>query len=166
MCHYHICLDVHNIRENVNGLKSWADYLFSSLEGAPEEIQTPVADVDIEAMMVVNGHGDVILKDDDGIYEKGDKFKSFTIKLLSHVSIGLASGLLVHFANEVCCPVSFARRNLANDALFCHPVGLWTCPWTAPTDGLLYSAWALDADRGVLQGSDNQEGRKRTRPSS
>jgi len=36
-----------------------------------------VADVDIEAMMVVSGHDDVVLEKDDGIYEKGDKFKKF-----------------------------------------------------------------------------------------
>ena len=42
-----------------------------------EDIHTPVADADIEAMMMVSGHGDVYLEEDDGIYEKGDSFKSF-----------------------------------------------------------------------------------------
>jgi len=51
--------------------------LFPGLEGALEEIQTKVADVDIETMMVVSRHGDIILEEDDRIYEKGDKFKSF-----------------------------------------------------------------------------------------
>jgi len=49
--------------------------LFPSPKIAPEEF--PVPDVDIEAMMVVSGHDDVVLEEDDGIYEKGDKFKSF-----------------------------------------------------------------------------------------
>jgi len=68
MCHFHIYLDAHNIRGNVNGLKRWEDYLFPSLESVPEEIYAPVADTDIEAMLTVNRYGDVILEEDDEIY--------------------------------------------------------------------------------------------------
>jgi len=32
MFHFKICLDVHGVRGNVNGLKSWVDYLFSRLD--------------------------------------------------------------------------------------------------------------------------------------
>jgi len=51
--------------------------LFITLEGIPEAIHVPVSDEDSTAMMAVSGHGDVILEADDGIYEKGDSFKSF-----------------------------------------------------------------------------------------
>ena len=32
--------------------------------------------------MMVNGHVDVILEEDDGIYEKGDSFKSIVVTFL------------------------------------------------------------------------------------
>ena len=35
ICHFYICMDVHNARENVNGMKVWADYLFHALDDAP-----------------------------------------------------------------------------------------------------------------------------------
>jgi len=77
MCHFYICMDVHNARGNVNGMKVWADYLFPILDGAPEEVQFPIPDNDIIWMMVSSGQEDVVLDEDDDIYEKGDKFKSF-----------------------------------------------------------------------------------------
>jgi len=77
MCHFHICLDIHNICGNTNGLKSLVDYLFLNLMSIPEEIHTPVADADIEALMVVSGHDDVILEEDDRVYEKSGSFKRF-----------------------------------------------------------------------------------------
>ena len=35
-----------------------------------------MADADFEALMVVSGQDDVILEEDDRVYEKGDSFKS------------------------------------------------------------------------------------------
>ena len=61
----------------MNGVKVWADYLFPVLYGAQEEVQFPISGDDIIWMIVSSGHEDVILDEDDGIYEKGDKFKSF-----------------------------------------------------------------------------------------
>jgi len=61
----------------MNRLKVWADYLFLILKDAPEENQFPVAEEDIAQVMASNEHGDVALEEDDKIYEKGDKFKSF-----------------------------------------------------------------------------------------
>ena len=43
----------------------------------PKEIHTPVDDRGIEDMMTVSDHRDIVLEKDDGIYEKGDSFKSF-----------------------------------------------------------------------------------------
>jgi len=60
----------------VNGLKSWANYLFPTLEGALDEIQLLVAENDITRKIASTRHGDV-LYEDDRIYEKGNEFKSF-----------------------------------------------------------------------------------------
>ena len=77
MCHIYICMDVHNTRGNANGIKVWADYLFPILDGAPKDVQYPIPEEDIRQKMVSSAHEDVILEVDDGIYEKGDRFKSF-----------------------------------------------------------------------------------------
>jgi len=76
MCHFYIYMDVHNTRGNANRIKVWADYLFPVLDGAPEYVQFPISDDDIHQKMVSSAHEDVVLEEDDGIYEKGDKFKS------------------------------------------------------------------------------------------
>ena len=39
ICHFYICMDVHNAQGNANGMKVWADYLFSVLDDAPEDVQ-------------------------------------------------------------------------------------------------------------------------------
>ena len=61
----------------MNGMKVWAEYLFPILDDAPEEVQFLISDEDITQMMAASGHRDVILDEDNGIYEKGDRFKSF-----------------------------------------------------------------------------------------
>jgi len=77
MSDFYICLDAHNARGNVSRLKVWADYVIPILKDALEENQFPVAKEDIAWVMASSGHDDVILGEDDRIYEKGDKFKSF-----------------------------------------------------------------------------------------
>jgi len=48
MYHFYIFLDVHGgYKGSSNSLKSWADYLFFSLEKAPEEAQFGVVEEDI-----------------------------------------------------------------------------------------------------------------------
>ena len=42
-----------------------------------EENQFPVAEEDIARLMASSGHGGVVLEEDGGMYEKGNKFKSF-----------------------------------------------------------------------------------------
>jgi len=58
-------------------LKSWTDYLCPTLDGVLKGIQVPVGDEHITKMMVSIGHGNIVLEEEDEIYEKGDKFKSF-----------------------------------------------------------------------------------------
>jgi len=58
-------------------MKVWADFLFPVLDEAPEEVQLPISDENIARVMAASGHGDVILDENDNIYEKGDRFKSF-----------------------------------------------------------------------------------------
>ena len=67
MCHFFIYLDVNGgYKGSSNSLKSWADYLFLTLEEAH-----------ILRMIGEHDHRDVILEEDDGIYQKEDTLKSF-----------------------------------------------------------------------------------------
>ena len=50
MCHFFICMNVHNSRGNVNGIKVWANYLFLILDDASEEVQFP-----LPGMLISNG---------------------------------------------------------------------------------------------------------------
>ena len=77
MCHFYIYLNIYDARVNANGLKFWADYMFSILKDAPKKNQFPVSKEDIVRMMVSSGHADIVLGEDDKIYEKGDKSKCF-----------------------------------------------------------------------------------------
>jgi len=70
-------MDVHNARGNAKGMKVWADYLFPVLEDAPQEVQFPISDTDINWKMTSSGYKDIVLEEDDDIYKKGDRFKSF-----------------------------------------------------------------------------------------
>ena len=51
--------------------------MFPNLENAPEEAQCGVADEDIFRRMMHHAQGDIVLEEDDGIYEKGDVLRSF-----------------------------------------------------------------------------------------
>ena len=44
MCHFYICLDLHSDRGAANNLKVWVNYLFLSLDGPIEGLQTPMKD--------------------------------------------------------------------------------------------------------------------------
>ena len=69
MCHFYICLGIHgSYKGNSNSLKSWTDYLFPSLEEAPEEARFGVVEGDILQMMKEHDHGDVVLEEDGGNY--------------------------------------------------------------------------------------------------
>ena len=86
MCHFYICMDIHNTCGNANGIKVWADYFFPVLDGAPEDVQFPILDDEIHQKMVSSAHEDVVLEEDGTIYEKGDKFKSFHRQVKHHIS--------------------------------------------------------------------------------
>ena len=86
MCHFYICMDDHNARGNANGIKVWAYYLFPNLDDALEEVQFSISDADINQKMISSGHEDVILDEDDSVYEKGDKIKSFHYQAKHHIS--------------------------------------------------------------------------------
>jgi len=58
-------------------LKSWGNYLFPNLEDAPEAAHCGIADEDIFRRMQEHSQGDMVLEEDDGIYEKGDILRSF-----------------------------------------------------------------------------------------
>jgi len=62
----------------VNGMKVSVDYLFPVMDDALEEVQFPISDDDIIRMMVSSGYKDVVLDEDDGIYEKVISSRAFT----------------------------------------------------------------------------------------
>ena len=86
MCHLYICMDVHNARGNVNRIKIWVDHLFSILDDATKEVQFPISDIDINRKMISSGHEDVVLEEDDDIYKKGDRVKSFHLQAKHPIS--------------------------------------------------------------------------------
>jgi len=78
MCHFYICSSMHgNPKGTSSSSKSWGNYLFSNLEDAPEAAHCGVADEDIFWRMKEHAQGDIVLEEDDGIYEKGDILRSF-----------------------------------------------------------------------------------------
>jgi len=58
-------------------LKSWGDYMFPNLENAPEEAHCGVADEDIFQKMRQHAQEDIVLEEDDSIYEKSDILRNF-----------------------------------------------------------------------------------------
>ena len=78
ICHLYICSDVYGgYKGSSNSLKSWVDYLFPSLESAPEEARFRVMEEDVLQMMREHDHGYVVLEENDNIYERGGILKSF-----------------------------------------------------------------------------------------
>ena len=51
--------------------------MFPNLENSPEEAQCGVVEKNIFQRMREHAHGDIVLEEDDGIYEKDDIFKRF-----------------------------------------------------------------------------------------
>ena len=43
MCHFYVCLDIHNARGIANRMKVWADYLFLVLDDALKEVQFSIS---------------------------------------------------------------------------------------------------------------------------
>jgi len=78
ICHFYIYLDVHNARGIMNGMKVWADYLFSVLYDALEEVQFLISEEYIARVMAESGDEDVVLDEDDDIYEKNIGSRAFT----------------------------------------------------------------------------------------
>ena len=78
MCHLYICLSMHESHKGASSSSnSWGNYLFPNLEDTPKVAHFGVADKDIFRRMQEHSQGNMILKVDDGIYEKGDILRSF-----------------------------------------------------------------------------------------
>ena len=78
MCHFYICSSMHGSHKGASSSsKSWENYLFPNLKDAPEVTHRGVADDDIFQRMQEHSQRDMVLEEDDGIYEKGDIFRSF-----------------------------------------------------------------------------------------
>jgi len=106
--HFYICMDVHSAQGNVNGMKVLVDYLFPVLDDAPKEVQFPVSDDDIIRMMLSSEHENVVLDEDDGIYKKGNKFKSFHHQAHQPMSRKALLSAPIDLAKEICSSISSA----------------------------------------------------------
>ena len=69
ICHFQICFDLSDSHNNVNGLKTWANYLFSCLYGNPDEISSVATKYEVKLRMKNSEYGDFILEEDVGLYE-------------------------------------------------------------------------------------------------
>ena len=78
MCHFYICSSMHGShKETSSSSKSWGNYLFPNLEDASEAAHYGVTDEDIFQRTKEHAQGDIILEEDDDIYEEGDILRSF-----------------------------------------------------------------------------------------
>ena len=75
-------------------------------------------------MMREYDHGDVVLKEDNGIYEKGDTLKSFHHQAHQPISRKAFFGRLsVSVAEEVCSAISFQRCHFPDGTAFDRLLG-------------------------------------------
>jgi len=81
MCLYYICLGLYPSRGNVNSLKCWVEYLFPVMDDPLKNLEAPIFDKNIAKAMKAGNHEDVVLKEEDGEYERGDVFLSFLRRL-------------------------------------------------------------------------------------
>ena len=108
MCHFHICLDDNNIHGNLIRLKSWANYLFPTLDGVLEKIHAPVAEEDIDTMMTVSGRGDVFLGRMTVYTRKVTCSRVSTTRIVNPCLARLCWRLLLCLAKEVHAFVAFS----------------------------------------------------------
>ena len=75
--HFQICIDLHNQgRGSCNGMKMWADYLFTNLDDAEEEIRvlSTISMEEVASRMEEAGRRDLTLEENEGEYRKGETF--------------------------------------------------------------------------------------------
>jgi len=108
MCHFYICSSMHMSHKGASSSsKSWGNYLFPNLKDAPEAAHCGVTDEDIFRRMQEHSQGDMILEEDDGIYEK----VTFSGVSITSSSIDVPEGTFGRFfiglVEEVCGAISF-----------------------------------------------------------
>ena len=72
MCYFLICFNLSDSRNNVNRLKTWADYIFPCLVGSPEEISVVAIDEEVNTRTKNSGYGNIILDEDIRPYKLGE----------------------------------------------------------------------------------------------
>ena len=134
--------------------------MFLTLDDAFYEIQVPVAREHIDAMMSSNGLDEVVLEEDDGIYEKGDKFKSFHRQANQPISRkALLAGILSVWLKKCVLP-SLLHDGILPLVLFSAVHWLTDDPQIASSDGLMHPTQSPGIDRCILQADDQEEGGK------
>jgi len=82
--------------------------MFPNLEDAPEAAHCGVADKEIFQRMKEHAQGDIILEEDDGIYEKGDILRSFHHQARQPMSRkALLAGFFIGLVEEICGAIAF-----------------------------------------------------------
>ena len=151
MCHFYICLDVHDgFKGNSNRLKSRAEYLFLTLEKAPKEARFGVVE-DILQMMKEHDQGDILLEEDEGIYEKGDTFKSFHHQARQLVSQKvLLAGFMSVWLKRYVVPSPPHDVILSRTLLSAIQLVRGSSVRATPGHGVLHTAWSSCANGGLL----------------
>ena len=84
------------------------DYLFPNLKDAPEAAHCGLVDEDFFRRMQEHSQGDMILEEDDGIYEKGDIFRSFHHQARRPMSQKATFGrVFISLVEEMCGAIFF-----------------------------------------------------------
>ena len=102
-------------------------------------------------MMREHDHEDVVLEEDDGIYEKGQYSQEFSS---SGPSTDIPEGTFgrhsVGLIEEVCRAVSFQRYYLSDGTASGRLLSAWSLFGATPGHGVLHIARSLCTDRSLL----------------
>ena len=152
MCHFNICSNVHDsYKRGSNSLKSWADYLFSNMENAPEEARFGVVEEDVLRMNREHDHRDIVLEEDDDIYEKGDTLKSFHHQVRQPISrTALLAGFLSAWLKRCVVPSPSKGAYSPDDSAAGHSLGARSLSGATPNHGVLHAARSSCTDGSLL----------------
>ena len=126
MCHFSIYSSMHgNHKGASSSSKSWGNYLLPNLEDAPGAAYCGVANEDIFRRIKEHAQGDIVLEEDDDIYEKGDILRNFHHQARQRMS---RKALLVGFLSvwlKRCVVSSFSRMS-SSPLSYCWPLVWYT----------------------------------------
>ena len=111
--------------------------------------------------MKEHAQGDIVLEEDDGIYEKGDILRSFHHQARQPMSRkALLAGFFIGLVEEMCGAISFQRCHPSYCLTAGHSSGTRSLSWASSGDGVLFPAGSPCTDGGFLQTTSNEEGKR------